>query len=81
MSYGTPERDSQSSVAGPPSCASVALRRRLGVGHNRSMSWHRIISTVKQNEVVTPYSIGLHIEINGCHSKRRRFISNSRAYI
>ena len=25
-------RDSQSTVAGPPSCASVALRRRLGRG-------------------------------------------------
>ena len=66
VGYGTPDfdalsersnnrRDSQSTVAGPPSCASVALRRRLAHTRKPSVlsSWAHPIKNLKIRIILT----------------------------
>ena len=58
MGHGTPdfcvpEKDSQSTVAGPPSCASVALKRRL------DERW--VVATQSLHTLGERYSIVVHV--------------------
>ena len=65
VGHGTPDfetlsarrnyrRDSQSTVAGPPSCASVALRRRLELNLSHSVLWTDLVCPFGYERVYLP---------------------------